>query len=247
MNLKIVTWNMDYWKHKKEDRARAWEYLNKYIDPDIALLQEALPPENRYNDENIVFPQVDDKYKWACSIVSRKYVLRQVDFERKFKYSLIAADVDLPSKKFSSDNKELTVVSMYVPIDKWGFSTPNLHIMLSDLTPLLLDKLGEREVIIAGDFNTSPQWEEGGKRWRGLSQEILFRRIKNFGLINCTKKFWGEHRQTYRHSRSQYPWQNDYIFATKGLEDSLKTCYVVDNPEVHKLSDHNPVVIELNI
>jgi hypothetical protein len=58
---------------------------------------------------------------------------------------------------------------MYVPIDKWGFSTPNLHVMLSDLTPILLDKLGKREVILAGDFNMSSQWEEGRKRWPNLS------------------------------------------------------------------------------
>lgn len=238
---------MDYWKHKKEDRTRAWEYLDKDIDPDIALLQEALPPKGQYNDNNVVFPEVDDKYKWASCIVSGRCAIHEVDFNRKFQYSLIAADLKLPSEKFGAGDKVLTVVSMYVPIDEWGFSTPNLHIMLSDLTPLLLNKLGEREVILAGDFNTSPQWEEGGKRWPGLSQDILFRRIEDFGLINCTEKFWAEHRQTYRHSRSQYPWQNDYIFVTKGLEDSLQYCYVVDNPEVHKLSDHNPVVIELEL
>lgn len=236
---------MDYWKHNKEDRAGAWEYLDKNIEPDIALFQEALPPKGIYNDDNIVFPEVDDRYKWASCIVSKRYVIHEFDFERKFQYSLIAADVNIPSEKFGHDNKVLTAVSMYVPIDKWGFSTPNLHIMLSDLTPLLLNKMGKREVILAGDFNTSPQWEEGGKQWLGLSQEILFARIEDFGLINCTKKFWGEHKQTYRHSRSQYPWQNDYIFVTKGLEDSLKDCYVIDNPDVHKLSDHNPLGIEL--
>ena len=53
---------MDYWKHNKEDRARAWEYLDKDIDPDLALLQEALPPTGRYNPDNIIFPEVDDKY-----------------------------------------------------------------------------------------------------------------------------------------------------------------------------------------
>lgn len=247
MNLKIVTWNMDYWKHKKEDRNRAWEYLDKNIDPDIALLQEAIPPKDRYNDDNIVFPQVDDKYKWACCIVSKICSLRQVDFPRKFRYSLIAADVILSEEKHNLNTTLFTVISMYSPIDEWGFSTPNLHVMLSDLTPMFLNKLGNREIILAGDFNTSLQWEEREKRWPGLSQELLFNRIKDFGLINCTEKFWGGYKQTYRHSKSRYPWQNDYIFVTRGLEDSLKACYVVDNPDVHKLSDHNPVTIELTV
>lgn len=238
---------MDYWKHNREDRVQAWEYLDKIISPDIALLQEALPPKDRYKDDNIVFPKVEGKFKWACCIVSKKYALHQVDFERKFKYSLIAADVILSDEKHNLNTALFTVVSMYSAIDEWGFSTPNLHIILSDLTPMLLNKFGKREIILAGDFNTSLQWEEKGKRWPGLSQEILFGRIKDFGLINCTENFWGEHKQTYRHSRSQYPWQNDYIFVTKGLEISLKACYVVDNPDVHKLSDHNPVVVELDI
>ena len=146
---------MDYWKHKREDRVRAWEYLDKNINSDIALLQEVLPPKDRSNDDNIVFPQVDDKYKWACCIVNRKYSLRKVEFDRKFKYFLIAADVNISNNKLNTEITTLTVVNMYVPIDKWSFSTPNLHIILSYLTPLILNKLGKREIILAGDFNCS--------------------------------------------------------------------------------------------
>lgn len=39
MPLRIVTWNMDSWKHPGQTRA-VWEYLGS-LAPDLALIQEA--------------------------------------------------------------------------------------------------------------------------------------------------------------------------------------------------------------
>jgi hypothetical protein len=42
MRLKVATWNMGHWQYlKKADEA--WDYLDRIIDPDIALLQESKP------------------------------------------------------------------------------------------------------------------------------------------------------------------------------------------------------------
>ena len=63
----------------------------------------------------------------------------------------------------------------------------------------------------------------------------------------CFDNFYTDFVQTHRHSRSSKPWQNDYFFISKKLERYLVNCEVIANGTIYKLSDHNPVIIELNI
>ena len=77
--MKLVTWNMDYWKHSEEERNQAWDLLDSEISPDIALLQEAVPPENRYKSHNQVFLKVEGKNKWSSGIISRTFHLAGLD------------------------------------------------------------------------------------------------------------------------------------------------------------------------
>ena len=53
--------------------------------------------------------------------------------------------------------------------------------------------------------------------------------------------------QTHRHSKSKTPWQNDYIFLSKNLLNMIRKVEVFDNEEVCRFSDHNPVVVDLDI
>ena len=119
-----------------------------------------------------------------------------------------------------------------------------LHRIFSDLTLLLEGKMGKRDIILWGDFNASIQFD---KRQKRESHHILFEQVKNFGLIDCLGSFHEELVQTYRHNQGNEPWQLDYLFLSERLEDKLENCYVIDESNVMKLSDHNPVVAELNI
>jgi exonuclease III len=183
----------------------------------------------------------------GCAVYSKELVIEPVKVETAFEGTLIIADVKLPDGIALPDETTLTMISLYGGINEKGRVSSDLHRVLSDLTPLLLGDLGKRWVVIGGDFNTSTQWEEGGRKWPGLSPQILFDRITDFGLVNCTEKFYDGHIQTYRHNRGNTPWQNDYLFVSKKFEQKLKACYTIDNEEVHQLSDHNPLVIELEI
>lgn len=251
MNVRLLTWNMGYLKQKKEIRSQVWDYLDNKLCPDIALLQEAVPPENRYSSNNKVFLKVEERDKWSSGIISKTFrlitldLVTMINMPKKFRYSVVAADISQENSSILGKNVKLTAISIYNNINElWG-ATGNLHIILSYLTPLLLNKFGKREFIIGGDLNTSLQWENQNRKWRGMSQKILFGRIKDFDLINCTEKLCGQHVQTYRDKRSDVHWQNDYLFVSTGLERYLVSCDVVDNPEVQKLSDHYPLVLEI--
>lgn len=98
--------------------------------------------------------------------------------------------------------------------------------------------------MLGGDFNASLQCDEVQG---DSSHKIFFERLNDFGFVDCLEKFHSGRVQTLRHDKSGVPWQNDYIFASTELIGSLISCDVVDEPAVHELSDHNPVVAVFDI
>jgi len=125
-----------------------------------------------------------------------------------------------------------------------SYAIPNLHRIFSDLTGLLEGRATKNRIVIGGDLNASLQIDP---QQVGNSHKVFFDRLREFQLVNCFDNHYQDFVQTHRHSRSDKPWQNDYFFISKKLEKSLEKCEVVSNETVHKLSDHNPVIIELNI
>jgi len=248
MNVKISTWNMDYWKRTAEERIKAWTYLDEIISPDIALVQEAVPMSTQMgfigtgkqpsgsliDNETVVWQEIGGSRKWGSGILTKNFPLREVHFNNSHQGSVIVADILLPNKSV------WTVISLYGLLDN-GYSTTTLHRIFSDLTLLLDGKMGKRQVIIGGDFNASLQWDEEYPG-EAPSHRIFFDRLSDFGLVNCSEKFGPSPVQTIRHPKSDIPWQNDYLFSSKQLIDSLISCDVVNEVEVHELSDHNPVV-----
>ena len=142
------------------------------------------------------------------------------------------------------DGSILTVVSLYGLIDQWSYAITTLHRAVSDLTPLLVGKMGWRRVMIGGDFNASwPCDEEYG----GRSHRSFFERLQDFGLVDCLGRFRSKPVHTHRHNTSTISWENDYIFANKAVKNRLVSCDVVDDPAVRMLSDHNPVVAVVDL
>ena len=233
--IRIVTWNMCYWQHQKSF-SDSWDFLSEKIDPDIALFQETVPLKTPNSLRNFVWEEIGGNRKWGSGIFS-KYPIEKVEFENNYSGSVSAGEVSLPN------DTKLTVINIHVLLEH-GYSIIPLHRIFSDLTLLLEGKMGKRDVILGGDFNASIQFD---KRQKGESHRIFFDRVKNFGLIDCLGRFHEESVQTYRHSQGNEPWQLDYLFLSERLEDRLENCNVLDNPNVMKLSDHNPVVAELNI
>jgi len=235
MMVKIVTWNMCYWQHRV-DFSDSWSCLLEEISPDIALVQESVPPSTPSVLSNFVWDEIGRNRKWGSGIFS-KYPVERVEFDNTYPGAVVAGEINLPN------NAKLTAVSIHVLLED-GYSIIPLHRIFSDLTLLLEGKRGKRDIILGGDFNASVQFD---KRQRSESHRIFFDRVKNFGLVDCLEKFHNQPVQTYRHSKGDEPWQLDYLFLSRRLEDGLEKCYVVRDPDVLKLSDHNPVVAHLCI
>ena len=266
--MRLVTWNMDHWRRSADQRTDAWAYLETTLAPDVALVQEAVPPSHLQS----VFRAggIDDRRGaptnrgWGSAVVSfgpaitavetatEPYRKKVVPVLRTFPGSVAIAEVKI-------DNDSIIVISMYGVIDR-GYANATVHRMLSDLEPLVDQRRGEK-ILIAGDLNVTTQWSEHHRKsLRGRHAELLrreqnlFERFAVLGFRNlvvgsaplegCACSF-GEscrHVRTQRHESSDFPWMNDYVFATEDLHASIQ---VIDDDNSRRLSSHFPVVVQL--
>lgn len=240
MKLKVASWNMAHWTHRKVTQ-QAWSYLDTEIAADITLVQESAPPTTHQN-EFCVWREIGGNRKWGSGVLTKRLPVTEFKLERNdYPGALTVADVILP------DNSTLVVVSAYGQMDKNGYSITTLHRMLSDLTHLFngeLRKGGKPKIILGGDLNASSQFDD---KQGNESHRIFFQRLEDFGLVDCQGAFTHERPRTLRHTKSGFPWVNDYIFASKSLAKKVVACEVVERPEIHNLSDHNPVVVTFEL
>jgi endonuclease/exonuclease/phosphatase family metal-dependent hydrolase len=242
MKLKVATWNMGHWMHRGVAQ-KAWNYLEKEIAADISLVQESAPPVERQK-EFCVWREIDGKRKWGSAVLTKGLPVTEIKLEKNdYPGALTVTDVTLP------DNSILVVVSMYGQLDKYGYSITTLHRMLSDLTHLFEGELrrgGRPMVILGGDLNASPQWDD---KYRVKTHRIFFQRLEAFGLMDCQGQFTKDRPRTLRHSKGRvpFPWVNDYIFASTSLVKKIIAHQVIERPEMLNLSDHNPVVATFDL
>lgn len=231
---------MDFWKRDTVQRENAWKYLIGTIDPEIALIQEIVPPETSYNSYHTLYHEIDGKRKWGTAVISKHSILKELYFNNCYPGSsgLIVCEI-----KASDDL--LTVINIYGQLDASGYASTTMHHLLSDLTQIL-NKKNKRKIILGGDFNVSEQFDEVYKG-EFPSHKFVFDRLENFGLVNCTKKHYNGHIQTHIHSRSKFDWQNDYLFVSENIFNEVKSCEVINREELLDFSDHLPVTIELKI
>jgi exonuclease III len=225
MQLKIVTWNM-------RRRRVAWNYLLQTLRPDIALVQEAVLPAEPIDGPSLIVRYIGGTRKWGSGIWSKDFALREREFRNGYPGCVVVAEVMCP------DQRPLTVISLYGLMEN-RYSITTLHRMLSDLTPLLDKK--KKRLILGGDFNASVQCDELRS---GHSHRIFFDRLKDFGLVDCMAN--SGYVQTWRCPTSRVPWQLDYIFASIPIAKNIAG-RVIDDPQLYNLSDHNPVVMDIDI
>lgn len=234
--ISVVTWNMDYWKRNKEQRQDAWDYLTDEIRPDIALLQECVPPPDMSKEYNVIYREIGGTRNWGSAVLTRGYPIKEVEFENSLPGCVVATEVEVPGII-------MTAISVYGMLCKYNYATTTMHRILSDLTPLLHGQRGSRTFIMGGDYNVSPQWDERYKH-RDPSHQLVFDRIEDLKLVNCTLQYFGKLVQTNHHARSNYPWQNDYLHASKKLAAKMMSCKVLDDERVREFSNHVPVLAQ---
>ena len=231
---------MAHWSHKKHNE-KSWKYFTDNLETDIFLFQEAYPNYNILEKDKIVWNEIGNTKPWGSGIYAPNNKIKEFGFTNNFFGAVTAAEIEF------KNNESLIFISLYGLMEKISnvvYAIPNLHRIFSDLTGILESRNTKHRIIIGGDFNASLQIDE---IQTGNSHKAFFDRLSEFGLINCFEGFYDDFVQTHRHSRSKKPWQNDYFFISKKLLPKLKECKVIDNEFIREYSDHNPVMIKLEL
>lgn len=250
---------MNHWQRTVEARKATWDHISK-LGVDILLVQEAVMPEGL---DSIYSGAIGPTRPWGVGIVNLNPALslKQIPTrpigggegpDSAFHDSVL--EVSQPGLIAAADvlgtkgEELLTVLSVYgLNADKAlngiRYTTTVVHRILSDVTPLIDTYRGKRRVVLAGDLNVSPQIEYPDTR----THEVVIDRIKAFGMVDCLGKFHDDYVQTHRARNSTKPWQDDWVFVSRHLEESLDSCEPMGNEETWALSDHCPVLLEVDV
>src|SRR5687767_8922089 len=69
LRVRIVSWNMNHCLRSASDRTQAWEYLRDELRADLALVQEASPPQGL----RAVYRPIDEnnpRLNWGSAVVA---------------------------------------------------------------------------------------------------------------------------------------------------------------------------------
>jgi endonuclease/exonuclease/phosphatase family metal-dependent hydrolase len=271
-NLNRATWQGRHRFATSEAHARAaWEELGS-LNVDVALLQEATPPPTGLarpptatqpaGVEREAWRSLTGPMRWWCSAVTAWDVdlrappdedrCEPLHVSQKGAYAVgVAVVSDTP----------IVVASVYALWDygwlpqgaKPRYAHTSLHRAISDLTPIL-DTAGHgMSVIVGGDFNTSSQFPSPHRE----AFRTVHDRLIGLGLHNVSLRTEGElldgcpcvdepcrHVQTYE---GPTPYQDDYLFTSQDLVDRTRLVKIERTPLVEAVSDHYPLMVEVDL
>jgi endonuclease/exonuclease/phosphatase family metal-dependent hydrolase len=137
------------------------------------------------------------------------------------------------------DGEVVRLFNVHGEVKKTYYVTDTLNVILDDLLPMM----SRHEcLLLGGDLNVSILY---GERTRNPRHKAFLERLTvACAFVNCTTRYFTVEPQTIRKrgKRQIAPYQDDYLFASQSLASRLAGVEVIDDAEVQKVSDHNPVV-----
>ncbi|MGA2093345.1 MAG: endonuclease/exonuclease/phosphatase family protein [Sedimentisphaerales bacterium] len=226
--MKIATWNLGYWQYKSF-HDEAWNYLCNEIKPDIAFLQEVKPP-SWIPHHALLFEKT--KQGWGTALFAPSLALQKKDFSLspgRVAAASIVLDKNLP----------LFIASIHAP------TTPRVFPRLAKIFAELELHLARGSVIVGGDLNTARLAE---KVWPGNGHGPFFEQIdKGDRWVDCCRMFHPTEIQTFFRANCIHPFQDDHIFASCDLKNRVKAANIIDNELTRRVSDHIPLVVEIDV
>jgi endonuclease/exonuclease/phosphatase family metal-dependent hydrolase len=186
------------------------------------------------------------KHRWGNVTFSRS-PLQRLELATEYRGSLNTSLV-------SSPLGPLVVVNLYGLFERVTegstkkLATPGLHRKLSDLSPLLWKRVGlpADNFLLAGDLNHDRRMDTHKNFRKPNAQPFsgLFSRFEDFGLTDLLHRDYPDGIQTYKSVRGSFPWQLDHAFMSNKVANRARA-YVESGRQLESLSDHYPVVIDI--
>lgn len=264
--MKVISWNV----RRAGSGSAAWSLL-KECAPDLMLLQEvaALPSwiREEYNQISRSPRTRSGGFQKFSTVIASRYPFIEAP-------KLIAEDDWLteqieyfsgniaPAAVRTSAGHSLNLVNVYSPawpLHRSAWKERELEGIKLAANPDFwctevlwaalrqIDTISTERWIVAGDFNSSPLFDDGPRGDRG-NREVV-RRMNSIGLVDGLSDRAGCLVPTFRDVRARkLIHQLDYIYLSAQMIGNLRQCDVHCAQEVlgSGLSDHLPVVAEFD-
>jgi hypothetical protein len=254
--LRVLCWNMGgAFGPYIERHDDAWRWVAE-VDPDIALIQECVPPAWATNHWCIVHEPF--RY-WASAVIAKPTVdIRRVaampDLLRRFGSYLATAEFDI------ADVGTILVASVHTRAaeapgwateghDRSALARSSVGVPWSNDVAFAgyLELLAARPAspfLIGGDWNTARYIDDQGMPAADGTE--FMDRAAAAGWVDMTLDTGGREVRTWFGRPGPRPYQPDHVL---GSSDVRATNFRVDEEPVvvHDLSDHAPLVLEVEV
>lgn len=235
----------------------AWEYLRN-LEPDIALLQEAVPPAWAGEEWSIVTsPRYTLRERpgstWGSTIVSR-FPLEAYPPNRRGPWTaelwggVVLASIEelglslgsVHSPAYSKRPDELPR-----PIDGIRRCHEEKVWEVELVAQELEDAFAPGRFIWGGDLNASLLFDEV---YRRDANARLFANLAESGFHDLRPRFSPDEQRTFFRA-NQHGYQLDHVFADAQTEQAVRSWRVIDEPAVvdPQLSDHAPIEVLVDL
>lgn len=242
--MRVISWNI-------RRNPKCVDVAFKELGADVLLAQECNVFQHpKYQS---VGEKVDErwvKHSWG-NVTFSKLSLETIEIHSEYKGSLNMTKLQT---KLQTKNFNLGLVNIYGlfekinPESKRKMATPGLHRKLSDISPFLWHKtdLDFTGFLIAGDLNHDRRMDslKSFRKKHSTPFSGLFQRIEDFQMTDLLFQKYPDGVQTYKSVRGNFPWQLDHAFVSNKLAERASV-YVDQIGLERGLSDHNPVVVDL--
>ncbi len=235
--MKIVTWNCNgAFRKKFEDIL--------HFNADIYIIQECEDPSKsnhkNYQDWAKNYLWIGDSKNKGLAVFARPDLkLEKLDWSNQFKDHSVK--YFLPCKI----NQELDLLAVWTHSN----NSPNFGYIGQFWKYLQINKHRLNTTIIAGDFNSNKRWDQWDRWW---NHSDVVAELKEINIESFYHKFTGEEQgeetqpTLYFQRKIEKPYHIDYVFGAQSFFDKLKTIEIGQIDKWLGLSDHMPILCEIN-
>lgn len=246
--MKIMTWNVDWFRNGKHSGKHDGAYLETDIQDDVKQQIEKKVQDFLQKDDSIVFLQEIPDFR-KCSMITGEGFKPICNMKDANMHTVAISKDKWKDKTSDFFNKSRDYTNRIIVVEKndvilVGVHIPDLHRQeknsdKEDVTKLwnrLIDFCEKHNpVAICGDFNTYSKYDKDGKEIEqfGKLQELM-------KLGYCEPDGEAKSRPTFKELT-----HIDYILVRNDLKDRVKSYKVFEKG--HGLSDHELLIIDIDI
>lgn len=234
--MKLITWNCGGAFRKK------FEAVSE-LNGDIYVIQECEDPKKctskKYQDWSSNHLWIGDNKNKGLGVFAKPEIeLKPLDWSSIFKDHTVK--YFLPCRVHDSFNL-LGVWTHYN-------NSPNFGYMGQFWKYLQINKSKMNSIVIAGDFNSNSIWDQWDRWW---NHSDVIKDLQESNILSLYHEFYQETQgketiPTFYHQRKiEKPYHIDYFFASHEFTQGLKSFEIGSQESWLNLSDHMPILIDL--